>query len=148
MKSSVVQFVFFVLVIVVGAALEDMLSLFAVVGLPILLGVSLFAAFAADAPMWILVALGAGAMEEAVASLPPATAIVFFVAVSLMARFFREPLVWAAVTYPAYQVWLGLIIGGPDVFGRFLASIPVGMVALALSFAALLRIWRKAGADA
>ncbi len=148
MKGNVVQFVFIVLSLAIGAALEDMLPSVASVGFPVLLGISLFCAMTTRSPVWILVALSSGAMEEAIASLPPATAIVFFIASALAVRFFREPLAWAVVTYPAYQVWLGIILGGSGAFGRVLVSVPMGTFVLLLSYAALSRIWRKAGADA
>lgn len=148
MKGNVVQFVFILLSLVVGAALEDMLPAVGPVGFPILLGTSLFFAVTTRPPVWILAALSAGALEEAVASLPAATAIVFFAAAALAVRFLREPVLWAVVLYPAYQVWLGTIIGGSGAFGRVIVSIPVGAVVMVLVYAALSRIWRKAGADA
>ncbi len=148
MKGNVVQFVFIALSLVVGAALEDMLPSVATVGVPVLLGISLFCAMTTRSPVWILAALAAGAMEESIASLPAATAMVFFLASALAVRLFREPVAWAVVTYPAYQVWLGIILGGSGSFGRVLVSVPMGTVVLLLSYAVMSRIWRKAGADA
>jgi len=147
-KGNVVQFVFILLSLVVGAALEDVLPAIGPVGFPILLGMSLFFATTTRSPVWILSAVSAGALEEAIASLPLATAIVFFAAAALAARFFREPVLWAAVLYPAYQVWLGIITGGSGAFGRVIVSVPAGAVVMVLLYAALSRIWRKAGADA
>ncbi len=148
MKGNVVQFAFILLSLAVGAALEDMLPTIGPVGFPLLLGLALFFAMTTRTPVWILSALSAGALEEAIASLPTATAMVFFVAAALAVRFFREPIAWAVVTYPAYQVWLGIITGGSDAFGRFLVSVPVGTAVMLVLYAALSRIWRKAGADA
>ena len=148
MKGSVVQFAFIVLALAVGGALEDMLPAFGSVGTPVLLGAALFFALKTRTPVWMIAAVAAGALEEAVASLPPATAIVFFAAVAAAVRFFREPLVWIVAAYPAYQVWLGLVAEGSGAISRVLLAFPVGVVSLAAVTALLSLAWRKAGADA
>ncbi len=148
MKRSIVQFAFVVVALVVGGALEDMLPHFGGVGVPVLLGAAVFFAVTVGAPAWVLAALAAGALEEALSAQPAATAIVFFAALALAARFLREPLVWALVAYPAYQVWLALVSDASGAFGRFLLSIPVGAFAVSLTFVVLSGLWRKAGADA
>jgi hypothetical protein len=99
-------------------------------------------------PIWIMAAVAAGAFEEAVCSLPPGSAIVFFAAIAVAMRFFREPIVWIAVAYPSYQVWLALVADGAGAPGRILLSVPVGAIFLSLAFVVLPRLWRKAGADA
>ena len=147
MKGSVVQFAFIVLALAVGGALEDMLPAFGSVGTPVLLGAALFFALTRT-PVWMIAAVAAGALEEAVASLPPATAIVFFAAVAAAVRFFREPLVWIVAAYPAYQAWLGLVADGSGAISRVLLAFPVGVVSLAAVTALLSLAWRKAGADA
>ena len=53
-----------------------------------------------------------------------------------------------AVAYPSYQVWLALVSDTAGASGRILLSVPVGAVCLAMAFAVLSRLWRKAGADA
>lgn len=148
MKSDIVQFAFIILSLVVCAALEDMLPAIGPVGVPMLLSLTLFLATVTRSPEWILSAIAAGALEESIASLPAATAIVFFAAAALAVRFFREPVLWSVILYPAYQIWLGIIIGGSGAFGRVIVSIPVGAVVMLLLYAALVRIWRKAGANA
>ena len=148
MKGNLVQFAFITLALVLGGALEDMLPTFGGLGLPVLLCLAVFFALETRAPVWILAAVAAGGLEEAVASLPPGSAIVFFAAVAVAVRFVREPLVWAVVAYPAYQVWLALVSDGAGAFGRLLLSVPVGAVSLAAGFAVLSFLWRKAGADA
>ena len=148
MKNSVVQMAFIVAALVAAGALEDMLPHFGGLGFPVLLGAAVFFAVAAGTPAWVLAALAAGAFEEALSAQPDATAVVFFAALALAARFLREPLVWILVAYPAYQVWLALVSDASGAFGRLLLSFPVGALATALTFAVLSRLWRKAGADA
>jgi hypothetical protein len=147
-KSSVVQFAFIVLSLAVGAAVEDMLPPVFGLGIPVLLGVAVFFAVETRAPVWLFAAVAAGALEESVAVLPPATAIVFFVALATAVRFFREPLAWILASYPAYQVWIGLVADGSGAVSRIVFSLPVGAFALAVVVAALSVSWRKAGADA
>ena len=148
MKGNVVQFVFILLSLVVGAALEDVLPAIGPVGFPILLGMSLFFATTTRSPVWSLSAVSAGALEESVAALPPATAIVFFAAIALAVRFLREPVVWVVAAFPAYQVWLGLVAEGSGAIARAMVAIPVGALSLAAVVSLMSVAWRKAGADA
>jgi hypothetical protein len=147
-KGSVVQFVFVVLALVLGGALEDMLPAVGGIGFPVLLGLAVFCAATADAPAWILAAVAAGAFEDALAAQPAGASIVFFAAVATAVRFFREPLVWTLVAYPAYRVWLGLVSDGAGAFGHVFLSVPVGAFTLAAVFALLSFVWGKVGADA
>ena len=148
MKGNLVQFAFIVVAIVLGGALEDMLPSIGSLGLPILLSLAVFFAVETKMPIWIMAAVAAGAFEEAIYSLPPGSAMVFFAAIAVAIRFFREPVVWIAAAYPAYQVWLALVADGAGASGRILLSVPVGAVFLSLAFVVLPRLWRKAGADA
>lgn len=148
MRSRIVQLAFAIVVLVGACTLEDMLPPVGPVALPFLLGAVLFFSCRMDSPAWVFAALSAGAFEESVASLPPATAIVFFAGLATTARFLREPLVLALVAYPAYQVWLGLVADGSAALGRILFAVPVGAMFLVLAFGALSWAWGKAGADA
>lgn len=148
MKNSVVQLVFIVLALVLGGALEDVLPAFGGLGFPVLLGVSVFLAATTGAPAWVLSALAAGGLEDGLMGLPPATSIVFFAAVAVAVRFFREPVAWMLVAYPAYQIWLGLVSDGSAAVGRFLLSVPVGALTLAAAFTLLSWVWGKVVADA
>ena len=148
MKSNVVQFAFIVVAIVLGGALEDMLPPIGSLRLPMLLSLAVFFAVETRTPIWIMAAVAAGAFEEAICSLPPGSAIVFFAAIAVAIRFFREPIVWIAVAYPSYQIWLALVAGGMGASGRMLLSVPVGAAFLAVALAVLPWLWRKAGADA
>jgi len=147
-KNNLVQFAFIVVAIVLGGALEDMLPSIGSLGLPILLSLAVFFAVETRTPIWIMAAVAAGAFEEAICSLPPGSAIVFFAAIAVAIRFFREPVVWIAVAYPSYQIWLALVAGGAGASGRILLSVPVGAAFLAVALAVLPWLWRKAGADA
>lgn len=148
MKDSLVKLAFATAALVLGAALEDLLPPFGEVGFPVLLGLAVFFASALDSPGWIVTAVAAGALEDALSSLPPATSIVFFAAAATAARFFREPLVWTFAAYPAFQLWLALVADGTGFFSRFLLSFPAGALAVATVFAVVPRLWGKAGADA
>ena len=149
MKNNVVQFAFMSLSLVVGGALEDMLPTVGSLCAPVLLSLAVFFAAETRTPAWMLAAVAAGAFEEAIHALPPGSAIVFFSAIAVAVHVFRAPAVWIAFAYPAYQVWLALVADGAGgAAGRILLSIPVGAVCLFAAFAALPRLWRKAGADA
>ena len=148
MKSSVVQFAFIVLSLAVGAALEDLLPPVFGLGVPVLLGAAVFFAVETRAPVWLIAAVAAGALEESVAALPPATAIVFFAALATAVRFFRGTLAWTFAAYPAYQIWIGLVAGGSGAVSRIVLSLPVGALALAAVVSVLSVSWRKAGANA
>ena len=73
---------------------------------------------------------------------------VFFAAIAVAVRFVREPVLWIAVSYPSYQIWLALVSDGAGALARVLLSIPVGAACMAAALAVLPRLWRKAGADA
>lgn len=148
MKNNLVQFAFIVLALVVGGALEDMLPTVGALGAPVLLSLAVFFAAETRAPVWIMAAVAAGAFEEAVCALPPGSAIVFFAAIAVAVRFVREPVLWIAVSYPSYQIWLALVSDGAGALARVLFSIPVGAACMAAALAVLPRLWRKAGADA
>ena len=148
MKNNLVQFAFILLALVIGGALEDMLPTIGSLGMPVLLSLAVFFSVETRTPVWILAAVAAGAFEEAVYALPPASAMVFFAAIAVAVRFLREPIVWIAVAYPSYQAWLALVSDGAGALGRMLLSVPVGAVCMSAAYLILSRLWRKAGADA
>ncbi len=117
-------------------------------GVPVLLSMAVFFAVATRSPSWIMAAVAAGALEEAICSLPPGSAIVFFAAMAAAVRLFRESAVWIAVAYPSYQTWMALVADGAAAPGRMLLSVPVGIAGISISLAVLSWLWRKAGADA
>ena len=92
----------------------------------------------------VAIVLG-GALED---MLPSIGSLGFPILLSLAVFFAVEPVVWIAVTYPSYQIWLAVVSDAAGASGRILLSVPVGAVCLAIAFAVLPRLWRKAGADA
>lgn len=141
------QFVFALLVLVAGASAEEMLPKFLGVGFPVLLaavqhfsapvrepcGVQGAGSRGAEGPC--LFALAAGAVEDALCSLPAMTSVSYFLAVGLLTRKIGFSRMLAAVSYPVYQVWLAIWVGalGGGVFNRILLAMPIG---LATAFAA------------
>lgn len=148
MKNNVVQFAFIVLSLVVGGALEDMLPTVGSLCAPVLLFLAVFFAVETRTPVWIVAAVAAGALEEALHVLPPGSAIVFFAAIAVAVHVFCEPVVWIAAAYPSYQIWLALVSDGAGALGRLLLSIPVGAAFFVIAFCVMSRLWRKAGVDA
>ena len=127
--NSALQFVFSLLILCIGAAVEEMMPKIFCVGFPVLL-----AALVAFAPKQALVpavlfAISAGAVEDSLSSLPLMTSISFFLIVVLVLRRFELPYVAPVIAYPAYQIWIAAWVGGvgASVFLRFLIAIPVGI---------------------
>ena len=150
MKNDFVKFVFAVLALVIGGALEELLPTWSGVGVPVLLSAVAAFALLGSAVEGVLMALAAGAFEESLASLPPVAAISFFVMLAVAVRCSRMPWFWMAAAYPLYQLWIGLMCpgSGGGVFGRFFIAIPVGIVTVFAGLAALTFLRGKAGADA
>ena len=135
MRNSPLIFVFSVLTLVIGAALEEIFPKVADVGFPVLLVAVQFMAARRPAFAAAVFAVAAGAMEDAVSSLPVMTSVSYFLAVGLLTRKIGFSRMLAAVSYPVYQVWLAIWVGalGGGVFNRILLAMPIG---LATAFAA------------
>ena len=149
MIGRVVQFVLAVLVLVSGAALEEMLPRVFGVGVPVLLMSALFLAARQAGSSALAFAVVAGAVEDALSSLPPATSASYFLALALLVRRFGSAWFVPALAYAGYQVWLSVwvvSIGG-DVFRRILLACPVGLMAAFAVGWALAWLYRKAAAD-
>ena len=149
MINSIVQIVFAVMALVLGAALEELLPKFFGVGVPILLTVVLFMSVRRTGSFALVFAVAAGALEDALSSLPPMTSVSYFLAVALLARFPGRSGALMAVAYPLYQIWLAVWfpgIGG-GVFARVLLSCPVGFATAWAVDLALTWFSRKAAAD-
>ena len=149
MIGRVVQFVLAVLVLVPGAALEEMLPRVFGVGIPVLLTAVLFLSVRQTGPFALAFAVVAGAVEDALSSLPPMTSVSWFLAAALLLRRFGSAGFVPAVAYAGYQVWLSIWVAsiGGDVFKRILLACPVGLVTAFALDAALAWIFRKAAAD-
>ena len=138
-----------VLSVILAGALEDSLPALAGVGLPFLLGVVIFAAVNWPTHNWIMTALMAGALEEALSGLPLGTCLFFYLAVAALVRWTRFPQVAMLFAFPAYEVWLAMWLPGDGgVFLRTLLAFPFGLIVSVLVFFALDFLSRKVGIDA
>ena len=149
MIGSVVQIVLFVLVLVSGAALEEILPRVFGVGVPVLLMSVAFLSVRWAGPSALAFAVVAGAVEDVLSALPPMTSVSYFLAVALLLRRLGSAWFVPAVAYAGYQVWLSVwvvSIGG-DVFKRVLLACPVGLVTAFAVEVALAWLCRKAAAD-
>lgn len=128
MISRLVQFVFTIFALVLGAALEELLPTVLGVGVPVLMAVVTFTAFHRSGIAALPVAVLAGAAEDTLSALPPMTSVSYFLGVAFLARFLGRSGVLMAVVYPLYQIWLAVWLPGigGGVFARVLLSCPVG----------------------
>lgn len=149
MRTDLVQLAFSVTVLVLGAALEEMLPKVFGVGFPVLLSAVLFLSARSGRPLTIAFAVAAGAMEDALGPLPPVTSVSFFLVLALAVRGFAASEALMAVAYPSYQVWLSLWVSGigSGVFGRILLAFPIGYVTVLAVHAALAWFVGKAAVD-
>lgn len=149
MSKDLVQLSIGLMALVFGAAAEELLPKFLGVGFPFLLMATVYmAAKRAPWPMFLF-AVGAGALEDGLSSLPFAASIAFF---ALCAAF----LYWTDLTrctfafaFPTYQLWLRMWSGGLDggVFARLLLSIPVGLATAGVTWVVLEWLDRKGALD-
>lgn len=149
MIGRVVQFVLCVLVLVSGAALEEILPKTFGVGVPVLLMSVAFLSVRQTGPSALMFAVVAGAVEDVLSSLPPMTGVSYFLAVALLLRRLGSAWFVPAAVFAGYQVWLSvwvLHIGG-DVFKRVLLACPVGLLTAFAVEVALAWLCRKAAAD-
>ena len=138
-----------VLVLVLGAAAEELLPKFLGVGFPVLLVTVPLLAPRCTRTEGLAFAAAAGALEEALSSLPPMSGVSFFLALAALVRRFGLPGVLSGFAHPVYQVWLSVWcvrIGG-GVFGRILLAFPIGFLTAAAVGAAINWLCRKAAVD-
>lgn len=149
MIGRVVQFVLAVLVLVSGAALEELLPRVFGVGVPVLLMAVLFLSIRQAGPSALAFAVVAGAVEDALSSLPPMTSVSWFIAAALLLRRFGSAWFVPALAYAGYQVWLSIWVAsiGGDVFKRVLLACPVGLATGFVFDVVLAWVFRKAAAD-
>ena len=149
MISSLVQFVFAIFALVLGAALEELFPEVLGVGVPVLMSAAVFMALHRSEAAALPVAVLAGAMADTLSALPPMTSVSYFLAVALLARFPGRSGALMAVAYPLYQIWLAVWIPGigGGVFARVLLSCPVGFATAWAVDLALTWLSRKAAAD-
>lgn len=149
MKGEFVQFLFVILAIVVAAAAEELLPTFGGVGFPFLLSLTLVLSPRLSVLACVMMALGAGAFEDSLSSLPPMTAACFFTVAALVSRMSLLPLAFLLALFPLFELWAVLRMMSPmgDVFARMLVSLPLGAVALGTVLVAGEWTARKAGLD-
>lgn len=149
MRDNPIQLAFAAIVLVLGAGVEELLPRIFGLGFPVILAVVLVFAPRGTALSTALVALCAGALEESLSSLPPLTAVSYFLIVGAAAR--RTDGAWPVIVlaYPIYQVWLTLWVGGLGgrIFGRMLVSIPVGVLTVCAVGLTWAWLGRKAAID-
>ena len=94
-------------------------------------------------------AAAAGAMEEALSSLPPVSGVSFFLMVAALSRHFGFSGTLLVLVYPLYQVWLYVwLIGiGRGVFMRLLLAVPIGFLTMTAVGLTVNWLCRKAAAD-
>lgn len=136
--------------LVFSAALEELLPHLSGVGFPLLLGLVIFTAREWTVSSWVLIAITAGAMEDALSSLPFALAVSFFLLIAFAVHKFRSVLPGIIFGYPLFQFWVASWLPFPNggFFNRMLISIPVGVLTLGLMALLLGKLQRKAGIDA
>ena len=149
MIGNVVQIVLFVLILVSGAAFEELAPRIFGVGVPVLLMSAIFLSVRRARPSALAFAVVAGAVEDALSSLPPMTSVSYFLAVVLLLSRLGSAWFVPAVAYVGYQVWLSVWVAsiGGEVFGRVLLAGPIGLVTAYAVDRALIWLSGKAVAD-
>ena len=149
MINSIVQIVFAVMALVLGAALEELLPKFFGVGVPILLTVVLFMSVRRTGSFALVFAVAAGALEDALSSLPPMTSVSAFLTVAILVRRFGRSWPFLSLAYPCYQIWLSVWVVdiGGEIFERVLLSCPIGLTTAFVVETALDWLCRKAAVD-
>ena len=150
MKSEVVQIVLAFLTLVLGCAAEELLPKFVGVGFPILMSATVFLASRHRISLSIYFAIAAGAAEDALSGLPPATSASFFLAVVALAKWSEFPNgALVVMSYPVYQGWLRLWTGAAygSMFYRVLVAVPLGLVTAFATWVVLAWAERRAAID-
>jgi len=127
-RNDVLQMVFALPVLVLGAGCEELLPKFCGIGFPILLTSVQFLPTRVGMPVAVLFAVAAGCFEDAISGLAPMTSVSYFLVVAVLARWTRLPRGLTLLTYPFYQLWLAVWIGGVNVFTRILLAFPIGFL--------------------
>ena len=149
MTGSLVQFVFAVLALVLGASLEELFPEVLGVGVPVLMAAAVFMALHRSEAQGLSFAVLAGAVEDTLSALPPMTSVSYFLVLALLLRRLGSAWFVPAAVYAGYQIWLSvwvIHIGG-DVFKRVLLACPVGLVTAFAVGVALSWLCGKVAAD-
>ena len=159
MHTRAVQIVFTLICLVLAAAAQELVPSFGGAKTPVLV---LFAIYTAIRPArrWMLVAMAAGAFEDAL-NVSPVPCCTFFALFAATGAHFLRPFandaspVWtgicaAMVAAPVHELWIstwGVLPPGCSVIVRFFASALPAAIAGALIFAVLPSAERRAGFD-
>ena len=138
------------MVLVLGAGAEELLPKLLGVGFPILLtAAQVAAAGRGSLPARMAFVAAAGAMEDAICSLPPMTSISYFLIVGAFVRWTGLTRGSTLLTYPCYQVWLWVWASGlgGEVCARLLVALPIGLFTAYAVNMLIVRIKGKAAAD-
>ena len=151
MKDSLVTFSFWVMVLLLAAAAEETLPHILGVGFPVLMATVLVQAKGKDRPLLstLLFVLAAGALEDALSSLPAMTSASAFLLLALFVRCTGMPWAAAVFAYPCYELWLEVWTGGlgGGIFNRLLLALPIGFVTSFAADAVIGWAGRKAAVD-
>lgn len=149
MGNDIAQLTLSILVLVVGAGLEELLPKFFGVGFPVLLCACVYFSSRRSTTRAALFAIAAGAVEDAISSLPAMTSVSYFLVAASLSRWSGFPRCTAAFAFLGYQAWLwawiGTLHGG--IFARMFLSLPVGALTAVVTAAVLAWAGRKAAID-
>jgi len=143
------QFAFGSVLLVLGAGLEELLPKFLGVGFPVLLTTVQAFASGGSLPMVVVLGIVAGALEDALSTLPFLSSVSYFILVALLVRAVGWPRLSAVLTYPCFQLWLALWTSGSDagIYSRLLLSVPIGGVTACLVGTGIVWLERKGAVD-
>ena len=132
MKDSLLRFTFWFMVLLLSAAAEEAMPRLFGVGFPVLMAAVLVQAEGRERSLasTTFFALAAGAVEDAISSLPAMTSASGFLALAMFVRYTGLPWAAAAFAYPCYEIWLEVWTGGfgGSIFNRLLLALPVGFL--------------------
>lgn len=147
MRNDLLQLLYALLVLIVGAGAEELLPKFGGVGCPVLLVAVQVLARHLRLPLVLLFAAAAGAAEDALSGLMPMTSVSYFLLTAALVRGVGLPVLATALTYSCYQLWLAVWTGGLNVFTRILLSVPMGVLTAVAVTGLITFFLRKAAID-
>lgn len=145
MGNDFQNLLFLFLALVLGAGAEELLPRVWGVGAPLLLTLALVVAPRLGLVTAGLVAVAAGAVEDAVSALAPLTSVSFFLLGAAVVRRTGVTRPVALLAYPCYQLWLSVWTPDLNVFTRALAALPAGV--LTAEAFALVLAWMTDGKE-
>ena len=130
MKDEIVHFLFPLIVLLIGAAVEELLPKFNSVGFPVLMLASVW--FATHRPLaeMLVLAVASGAAQDSLSALPIALTPSYLLAVTALARWSKLPRASFLLAFPLYQFWLAVWINtlSGGLWSRLVVSVPVAAV--------------------